>query len=429
AGQDGSGIRACDGLIANCIVWGNSEPQLFNNAQLSYSCFPGAGGNGNIDADPQFVNADANDFHLLNTSPCVNTGDPSYVPLPGETDMDGDPRIMNIQIDMGVDEILLTVPFIHLSASAFSFTAADVNGPDPQGQSLLISNVGTESIYWQIAEDCGWLEVSPVSGISSGEPNTVSLSVDITGLAWGSYSCQLTVSDPGAINSPRIVQVYMEVIGPIIELSESQFKFSALPDGSDPPDRILTIRNSGGATLNWQITVDCPWLTATPDSGSSTGEQDEVVLSVDATGLTEDRYNCQLTVSDPNAENSPQTVSVTFARDCMAETHWDYDDWTVFGKPDCWCYEYQCRGDIDGKAQFGGTVRVFSDDLAIFLPVYGAPGVTSPPGICADIDRSSNFGGMVRVFSDDLYCFLPNYGKPNIAPCYAMDFNYWVTPP
>ncbi|MHC4544362.1 MAG: LamG-like jellyroll fold domain-containing protein, partial [Planctomycetota bacterium] len=43
-------------------------------------------------------------YHLLPDSPCINTGDPDYIPGPDETDLDGKPRIIGGRIDMGAYE-------------------------------------------------------------------------------------------------------------------------------------------------------------------------------------------------------------------------------------------------------------------------------------------------------------------------------------
>jgi hypothetical protein len=72
----------------------------------------------------------------------------------------------------------------------------------------------------------------------------------------------------------------------------------------------LSIWNCGFETLNWTITCDCNWLQAEPNSGSSTGEPNEVTLSVDTTNLTHGSYYCELTVTDPCALNSPKTAQV-----------------------------------------------------------------------------------------------------------------------
>ncbi len=58
-------------------------------------------GEGNINADPLFA---ADGYHLQRRSPCVNAGDPAYVPSPGETDIDGEMRVYGGRVDMGADE-------------------------------------------------------------------------------------------------------------------------------------------------------------------------------------------------------------------------------------------------------------------------------------------------------------------------------------
>jgi len=97
---------------------------------------------------------------------------------------------------------------------------------------------------------------------------------------------------------------------PVIRLSESDLNFSAKEGGANPDDQIFSISNIGGVILNWQITESCGWLTVTPDSGSSAGEENAVTLSADITGLTGGQYTCELAITDPYAMNNPQTVNV-----------------------------------------------------------------------------------------------------------------------
>jgi hypothetical protein len=99
--------------------------------------------------------------------------------------------------------------------------------------------------------------------------------------------------------------------GPVIELSAIEMEFDANEGGGNPASQIFTIRNNGAGTLNWEISEGCGWLSAEPNSGSSTGEADEVTLSVDVSGLESGAHDCELTISDPNAENSPLIINVT----------------------------------------------------------------------------------------------------------------------
>ncbi len=92
--------------ISNCILWGNTPTEMTGEPpDVSYSnVLGGWTGQGNIDVDPLFVDAGKKDYHLLEDSPCIDAGDPNYIAEPNETDLDGNPRIINDRIDMGAYE-------------------------------------------------------------------------------------------------------------------------------------------------------------------------------------------------------------------------------------------------------------------------------------------------------------------------------------
>lgn len=64
-------------------------------------------GEGNIDLDPAFVDADAGDYRLKDGSPCINIGDPAFVPDPDAVDYFGNPRLSSCRVDIGVYEAVM----------------------------------------------------------------------------------------------------------------------------------------------------------------------------------------------------------------------------------------------------------------------------------------------------------------------------------
>lgn len=56
-------------------------------------------------SDPQFINAETPDIHILSTSPARNKGIVISPLANGETDIDGNTRILNNKIDIGADQI------------------------------------------------------------------------------------------------------------------------------------------------------------------------------------------------------------------------------------------------------------------------------------------------------------------------------------
>lgn len=106
--------------LLNCILWDNADcggsdesAQIHDNGgypSVRFCCIQGLtgvlGGVGNFSDDPLLVDPAHGDFHLALGSPCVNAGDPDFLPLPGETDIDGDDRLLLDRIDIGADEFL-----------------------------------------------------------------------------------------------------------------------------------------------------------------------------------------------------------------------------------------------------------------------------------------------------------------------------------
>jgi hypothetical protein len=71
------------------------------------------------------------------------------------------------------------------------------------------------------------------------------------------------------------------------------------------------IRNAGGGTLSWDVSSSCAWTQASPSNGNSTGEIDDVVVSVDITALTHASFLCEIQVADAQAVNSPRSIMLT----------------------------------------------------------------------------------------------------------------------
>ena len=136
-GNSGGAMWNEDGsspVLTNCILWGDTKPEIDGVASspiVTYSDIEGGHeGEGNIDADPLFVNAAAGDLRLHNTSPAIDAGDNDAPGLDGvTTDKAGNARFVDVLsvpdvgngeppiIDMGAYEADPRVIFVDREAS------------------------------------------------------------------------------------------------------------------------------------------------------------------------------------------------------------------------------------------------------------------------------------------------------------------------
>jgi len=97
-----------------------------------------------------------------------------------------------------------------------------------------------------------------------------------------------------------------------IVLSPTSFTFTGVSGGATPAGQTLNISNTGSATLNWTGSTNQNWCHLSSGSGSiSAGGNSNVTVSVGAPSNV-GSFTCAITISDANADNSPQTASVVY---------------------------------------------------------------------------------------------------------------------
>lgn len=101
-----------------------------------------------------------------------------------------------------------------LSPSTLSFSGVS-GGSSPSSKTTTLSNTGSLTSNWSTMTDQGWCHVSPLSGTTGvGSSNNLSVSVDAPSNV-GTFTCKVTISDPGADNSPQVVNVTYTVTAPV----------------------------------------------------------------------------------------------------------------------------------------------------------------------------------------------------------------------
>ena len=278
-----SGIGTLNWTLSDDAAWLSEKP---------------TGGNSTSAHDPVVLSVNTTGMSAGDYSANINITAPGAI---------NSPQV--VPVSLHISSPTLEISF---NPESLSFTAGE-GGSTPANKTLEIWNSGGGTRDWSLGDDAAWLSESPTSGSSTGEHDTVAVSVDIAGMSVGDYSANITITSPGASNSPQVVPVSLHIssAAPEISCKPESLSFTAGEGGSTVANETLEIWNSGIDTLNWTLSDAAAWLSENPTSGSSTGEHGTVAILVDTTGMSNGNYSANITITAPGASNTPQTVSVS----------------------------------------------------------------------------------------------------------------------
>ena len=357
------------GLVAYNNVWNNFPgnygiPDLQQFNVVHYGLENDLTGlMGNISEDPLFLDTWNRDYHLTLASPCVNAGDPDYVPSAQETDIDGDSRIQVFRIDIGADEYpgyIKPVAFAGLDQHILEpFQAVTLDGT----QSHFNDPCGVTRFQW-----------TQVGGppVALDDPNAAQPT--FTPETDGQYVFELVVADE-QYTSELPDQVLVLVAGNRSPVSYAgpdkvwRIPGTVVLDGTgshdpDPPDRL---------SYAW-TQIDGPAVTL-EDAGSATPW-----FHADA----ETQYRFELVVSDGFVDSAPSYVNLVTVRVVTEVETLDVS----LGED---LYPHYC--DVSGtKAVFAtGMDTVYTWQIACKdfrtgqLDMFDAGGISTQPKIEGDV--------------------------------------------
>ena len=203
----------------------------------------------------------------------------------------------SVTVTMTVSAIVQT---ILLSQTGLTFTAVVQGGTVPP-QSVAVLNTGQASMVWTaspstLSGGVSWLSVTPDSGASNPDfpPPAVVVRVNHAGLASGEYYGLVSISAPGANNTPQIVSVVLNVLpagsqpGAVVQPSGLIFTGAA---GSSPGSQTVTITNISAAPSSYasgRLTLDGgAWFTHLPqDATAAPSAPLRVVVQPNLQGLS-----------------------------------------------------------------------------------------------------------------------------------------------
>lgn len=104
-------------------------------------------------------------------------------------------------------------PSILLNPTSLSFSGT-AGGTNPLARTMNLLNPTGGTLTWSMTESAAWLALNTTAGTTTTETDQVSASVNIQGLAAGTYNTVIAVTASGASNSPQQIPVSLTLSQP-----------------------------------------------------------------------------------------------------------------------------------------------------------------------------------------------------------------------
>jgi hypothetical protein len=207
--------------------------------------------------------------------------------------------------------LIIDQPVLTLSATTLDFTSAEGgNATTPGSATVTVTNTGAGTLTNLGAIACVPTPVNArVSCAVTQNTGLLTITVDPSGLAPGTYAFPIVVSAPNDNVSKTISVAVARAAIPRIALSQQSLVFQMIRGAAAPAAQTVTVSNSGGGALG---TVSCPgspaaWLACAVSGGGTT-----LTFTVNPTGLTVSPAAVSVPVTATGATNTPQNVAVNF---------------------------------------------------------------------------------------------------------------------
>lgn len=176
-------------------------------------------------------------------------------------------------------------------------------GSAPVSQTLNIS-AGGASTSWAASSNTSWINVSTSSSLT---PGTLRITVNPSGMSQGTYTGTVTVSAPGASNSPATIPVTLAIKTAVLSVSPNTLTlFGAV--GLNPNPQNIQIANAGTGSLNWTASNTSSWLGLSLTSG---GAPATITATPETATTGTGTFSDTITITSNGATNSPVTLPVS----------------------------------------------------------------------------------------------------------------------
>ena len=214
--------------------------------------------------------------------------------------------VISITSNGGRGDVIVTMtvpeppPSLSFSPSSLDFGNADTE------RTMTINNVGGETLSWQASKQQPWLSLSQTSGsLTLGKSSAITIKVSRADLTPDSYKDVISLTSDGG-NGNVTVTMGVILTNPIMAFSPTSLDFSTTDTQNS-----LTITNTGGGILTWQVARQQEWLTLSPSVGSlESGISATITAKVSRNNITPGSYKDAISITT-NAGNGSVPVAMT----------------------------------------------------------------------------------------------------------------------
>lgn len=190
--------------------------------------------------------------------------------------------------------------------AALTFTQV-VGGAPPPAQTIGIATGGVSTPF-TVTTSQGWLSANPNTGAT---PNTISVSINGSGLAPGTYSGAVVFVMPAAANSPLSVPVSLTIVpARMISSAVSQLSFTWRVGETAPAAQTVRVTSTGDPANIAAAVTSGAWLRVAPANATTPANFE---VSVVPAGLAVGTYVGTVELAAPGIAGSPIRIPVTFS--------------------------------------------------------------------------------------------------------------------
>ncbi len=348
-------IRCYNGgtaVITNSIIFGNSPLELSEEMDASYCDIEdGREGEGNIDVNPLFTDADGGDFSLDQNSECIDAGQENATHDPDESRADMGALSFNHVPVIAVNPVEIDFGSLRLNSTLDRNVTIMNDGATP----LRVSSIGIldQDTPFTVVDNGEAIELAPNEDVIV----VVRFSPDEQGL----FTDTLLI----ASNDPENEDIFVELTGrgtppsPEFEIDVRNVVYGDVVIRREV-DRVVTIRNSGNAVLNIEsaaILEDPTFFNLNFNNAVAIQPDGQLALTVSFNPLELDDQSATLQFISDDEDEGVINVALS-GTGVLPQRRYNFTDNTGLDHS-----MLVLSIDIDGEPLvFGSEVAIFTDD-------------------------------------------------------------------